>query len=226
MARTKGAKDLRPRKRKGETNGEAGIEQTVYTQVGAGHNGPPLELTEEERRALTYDWKRRYAQNEADVADLKVSLKSLKDASKELLQQASAMLGDGAADTIKDLVAAEGPVGEAALMAEVERKLNVLALLGRGAQLDLFRTPDRTPAEDRAYEHGWAAGASGETCRPPHDPSVPQHQRWLDGWHAGQAALASAFKKLEPADDEGDVRPPFLQRREAERAAADNVAAL
>jgi hypothetical protein len=227
-----------------EREAAAGKAGGASAKPGSGHNRAS-ELTQDERRALVYEYKRRRVANLAELAAIEEERKEAKAVGKTILAQAVAVIGPTAAADIEDLIAADEPGGEKALLAEVERKLGVLALLGRGAQLDLFRQPDRTPAEDLAYEHGFAAGAEGATRKPPHDPSVPQYTRWTEGWNDGQAALASAFKKLEPADaaaattapggepssqlvdesadDARDLRGNAQRQREADRARAEPI---
>jgi uncharacterized protein (UPF0335 family) len=71
-----------------------------------------------------------------------------------------------------------------------------------GAQPELpFDAVDRTPGVDSARSDGELAGASGHTCVSPHPPGSPMEQPWIEGWHDGQATLASAFKKLEAQED-------------------------
>lgn len=67
-----------------------------------------------------------------------------------------------------------------------------------GTQVDLF-DEDRTPAVDRAAAEGKIAGAEGKSCVSPHQPGTEQDQSWINGWHEGQADLASGFRKLEDA---------------------------
>lgn len=79
-----------------------------------------------------------------------------------------------------------------------------------GTQPDFFNEPDRTPDVDKAKAQGEAAGAGGKTCSSPWSVGSPQEQSWIEGWHIGQATIASAFKKLEakaaaePDDEDGD----------------------
>lgn len=97
---------------------------------------------------------------------------------------------------------------------------------------------NRTPEVDRAFERGKTAGMQGESCVPPYAAGSPQGQRWIEGWHEGQASLMAAFRAKgddpeHPAgytaddaqgdasnDDGEDLRPPFLREKEAEPPAA------
>ena len=56
---------------------------------------------------------------------------------------------------------------------------------------DMF-VDEREPAEDKAFAAGKRAGMAGETAKPPHDPSVPQYARWMEGHAEGQAIVAKA----------------------------------
>lgn len=76
-------------------------------------------------------------------------------------------------------------------------------------QLDLFAVPEDTDEEifGRAYASGLQGGKTGKdqsVC--PHGFETPAGQKWLEGWHDGQAVLMSAIKafsapaKLEKSD--------------------------
>lgn len=68
-----------------------------------------------------------------------------------------------------------------------------------GTQMEMFDGVDRRPAVDRAKAEGKKAGLSGDSRQPPYDPSVPQHQAWLEGWHEGQEVkIEKGIKPLEP----------------------------
>ena len=98
------------------------------------------------------------------------------------------------------------PKQEAKVHAAVRDRLQVAQWVGHpmGAQLDMFSEPDRTPAEDRAYDEGKQASMENKPRKPPYDPSLPQHQKWLEGYGDHQKHLASGFK---PLDDWGDSDP-------------------
>lgn len=73
-----------------------------------------------------------------------------------------------------------------------------------GTQTDLFddEYTDRTPAVDKAFEDGRIAGMAGEKCEPPY-VGGEQSNRWIEGWHEGQAVLASeGFSPLSDAIEE------------------------
>lgn len=159
------------------------------------------ELTEDERRALLYEHKRDYA--------TALEHKKAADAAlKNVCKRARAELGKDAVADIKDLIALDSPEGEAALKAEIERKIRIAKWAGAPMGTQFSFDADLTPAVERAYDLGKIAGLSGGVCKPPHDPSVPQYQQWFNGWQDGQAVLASGFKKkLEPIDVEAEHKP-------------------
>lgn len=157
-----------------------------------GHNGPP-ELTEDERRALHYRHCREY---EVVLAAKKKSDADLKNVAKRIKAESDSVA------KVKKTIQARSAEGEADLKAEIAETAEVLRWAGTsvGETVDLFPV-DRAPSVDRAHAEGKRAGLNGETCKPPHDPSVPQYKTWMEGWHEGQAALASAFEKQGPTED-------------------------
>ncbi len=163
------------------------------TAAPKGHNKP--ELTEDEKRVLIYQHKAAYT----------TAKKAVDDAKAELLRVcnlAKTECGKDAVADIKELILLEQPKGGDALKVDIDRKLRLArwanASVGTQFKFDDF---DGAPAEDVARELGKTAGLKGEICRPPYDPSVPQHKAWIDGWHEGQAVLASNFReKLKPME--------------------------
>lgn len=86
---------------------------------------------------------------------------------------------------IKLMVELQTPEGEAAFRANVAADLLAAQWQGAqiGSQLQLFLEPDRTPSEDMAYEEGVQDAMDGKTATPKYAPSVPQHQRYMAGYH-------------------------------------------
>ena len=80
------------------------------------------------------------------------------------------------------------PKQEAKVTGEVTLRLRVARWMGHpmGNQLDLFAQPDRTPAVESAYDAGKQAAMEHKSASPPHDPSTPQYERWLKGFHDEQ----------------------------------------
>lgn len=84
-----------------------------------------------------------------------------------------------------------------------------------GYQPDMFDTMrDRAPLADRARNDGKIAGMRGDDCKVPerYSPESEAGQVWVQGWHEGQAVLASAFAKRKTTDadelaEEGEGMP-------------------
>jgi hypothetical protein len=95
------------------------------------------------------------------------------------------------------------PKQEAKVHAAVHDRLQVALWVGHpmGAQLDLFAQPDRTPAVDRARDEGKQASMENRPAKPPYDPSTPQHQAYMEGFHEDQTRIQKGFK---PLKDDGD----------------------
>lgn len=186
----------------GRKRKQADIEDAIddAEKAGVGHN-KPADLTDDEKRALFFQHKRIY--------ELALAAKKQADSAlKNVCKKAKAECGNDAVSDIKDAIAFEGDDGREKFTAEIERKHRVARWLGLpvGSEPSFFEAVDRAPSEDAAYDEGKRAGMAGEIRRPPHDPSVPQYDRWLTGWSDGQQILASAFNKLktEPPVSEDD----------------------
>lgn len=166
------------------------------------------ELTPEEKQALHFAHIKEY--QVADAA-LKKAQAEIKNVGKRIKAEG------GSVAQVKKSIQAMTPEGEAALKAEMEDTAQVLRWAGVevGETKDMFPT-DRRPSEDRAFEAGKIAGMRGDDMRPPHDPSVPQYQRWLDGWHAAQEILLSGFRdKVTVKDDIEGAAPPKVDTANA-----------
>lgn len=197
------------RRKKQPTIEDAIAEKDAAEQAAAAKKNS--ELTDDEQRALLLQHKRHYE-------DALAAKKSADAALKNICKKAKAECGKNAVADIKDAIALDEPGGRDAIEQEIARKHRIARWMGLpvGAQPQMFESEDRRPATDVAYDAGKGAGMGGQDMRPPYDPSVPQHQRWLEGWHDGQEILASAFKKLEPLDvpseapnGEDTSDPPF-----------------
>lgn len=198
------------------------IEEAIAeTQAPAanGHNKP--ELTDDEQRALLLQHKKSY---EASLA-----VKKKADADfKNTCKRAKAECGKDAVADIKEAIALEAPGGKMELEAKIARQHRIARWMGLpvGAEPIMFEMQDRRPATDIAYDNGKAAGMAGDDMRSPHDPSVPQYQRWLEGWHDGQEVLLSALGKVkveapsEAKNGEDTSDPPFAAPPAEEAPAA------
>lgn len=174
MARPKGAKNKAK-----DSGGEP----------GQGHNSTPL--SDAERQALHFRHVKEY---ERELAAKKKADADLKNTAKRIKAE-----GDSVA-AVKLTIELHTPEGEAAFRARMAEQAEVAAWNGVGMQVDMF-ADERQPAEDRAFEEGRRAGMKGESNKPPYDPSVPQHTRWLEGYSDGNAVLASeGFKRLAPVE--------------------------
>jgi hypothetical protein len=172
MARKRKQKDL-----------EEAIDESVQTEKRINS-----ELTEDERRALLFQHVKTFEE--------RLAAKKKADADfKNACKVAKSELGKDAVADIKDVISLKTPEGEAALKAEVERKLRIARFMNAPVGHQFTFSDDMRPSVDRAYEDGKIVGLDGGDMRPPHDPSVPQYASWLEGWHAGQAVNASGFRQ-------------------------------
>ncbi len=173
------------------------------------------ELTDDEKRALLIQHRNAYVEALADK-------KAADAAFKNVCKKAKAECGASAVADIKSALQLEEPGGKMAVEAEIARLHRVARWMGLpvGAEPMLFEMVDRRPAVDIAYDQGKAGGMAGVTAQPPYDTSVPQYQRWLEGWHDGQEILQSAFKKLEPMEAPAVEPPPPAAEQIAEQPAA------
>jgi hypothetical protein len=93
------------------------------------------------------------------------------------------------------------PDGEAAIREKFADQIQAAKWAGSpiGTQFS-FELEDRTPAVDRAFDEGKMCAMEGGRASPPYDPSVPQHQEWLRGFHSVQdARVRDGIKPLEGA---------------------------
>jgi hypothetical protein len=179
----KGKSGPRPTRRKKQADIEEAIEDNKREELRRNS-----DLTDDELCALTYQWKRDY---EIALADKKAADAELKNVCK----RAKAELGPRALDLIKGLILLETPEGEASMRAAIEQQIRIAKWAGApiGTQFQFFETGG--PAVDQAYENGKAAGFRGDQMMPPHDPSVPQYKRWIEGWQYAQSVLMSGFRE-------------------------------
>jgi hypothetical protein len=157
------------------------------------------ELTPDEKRALHI----------AHIKEYTVAADALKKAQAKIKNVGKRIKAEGGSVAqVKQSILAQTPEGEAALKADMESTAQVLRWAGVevGETIDMFPV-DRRPSEDRAFDAGKLAGMRGDDCRPPHDPSVPQYQRWLDGWHAAQEILLSGFRDKVTVKDDVEGAP-------------------
>lgn len=153
---------------------------------GPGHNSGDLD--DEHLQALHLN---------SHVPDYEKALKEKKDADANLRNVCKRIKSEGGSvDEIKLTIALRSPAGEAALKATIEQQMRVARWSGLpvGTQGDMF-APDVRPLSERAKQEGKIAGMRGDECRPPYDGGSDGYQPWVEGWHEGQAVLASKIKK-------------------------------
>jgi len=107
------------------------------------------------------------------------------------------------------------------IIATMARRLRIARMFGHGVarQIEMFDA-DRTPAEDRAYGEGLAAGKLRRDAANPYGADSPQGQAWQRGFNDGtefiNKDLASQFetagdeiiKGSEGAEDPFDAADP------------------
>lgn len=196
----------RKKKDDGKTNGGPG--------PGAGHNKP--ELTEDERRALTYSHKAQWEKAEAVVKAATAARRAVEDLAKS-------ELGKGVVADIKELILLDMPKGNEALQASIERSLRLARWANAPVGQQFAFDVDRTPEVDRAFELGKTAGLKGEPKKPPYDHSVPQHDAWCKGWDTGYETCLSDFRsKLKPMNEKpADGEQIDLESAIASKSPAD-----
>ena len=149
---------------------------------------PPSDhnLSPDQRVALHHNHVRKYEEavrrKDRAAADLRNVCKLIK-------------AEGGTLEAIKLSVKLQSPEGEKAVRLQIEEMIRIARWMGAsvGYQMEMFE--DRRPATDRAYDDGKVAGLSGQIRKPPFsEPSLPQYQRWLEGWGDGQAGLAMKLK--------------------------------
>lgn len=135
-----------------------------------------------------------------------------KKAAKRLRDLAKTVKADGfTMKQIKIMAELATPEGEAAVKLSVMQTLEAAKWSNSplGAQLDLFGDPDRTPAVDMAFEEGIADAMASKPANPGYAPSLPQHARYMEGYHEEQARqVQKGIKKLDP--DEQAARATVL----------------
>jgi ribosome modulation factor len=178
------------------TKGASSMAKTKAEQPPeTGHNSG--ELTPSEWRALHFHHFRAIEAQKAIV-------KAAQDALKTLRKTAKA---DGCVMADLDYMARCAELEDPAIVPEELRRRAEIAswfALPVNYQPDMF--VDRMPLDERAEEEGVAAGLAGKDPKPPYDETSSAGQRWLVGWHRGQAQmredLQRAMEKRNAAKDE------------------------
>lgn len=161
-------------------------------------------LTEDQQRAVFFNHLKLFKHAETAITEIEVELRAAK---AELKNVKKLIQGEGTKLTDIDTALRLEDGGEKVLKGEIESQIKVAKWLGLPmGQSDLFGE-DRRPAVDKAFEEGKIAGMKGVSRKPPYDPSVPQHQRWLEGYAEGQAILTKKFKPKETTDTPQGSKP-------------------
>lgn len=173
--------------------GSAGGKRATRTpppdlKVVAGKNST---LSDDEERALFFQHRRFY--------ETALAVKKKADADlRNVAKKAKADLGEHAVHQIKTAIELESDDGSETIKARMERELQVARWLGLpiGAQGSLFEE-DRRPAEEKAEQEGFVAGAGGEWMKVPerYGASSPAGQAWIRGWHRGQDSIFNISEK-------------------------------
>ena len=193
MARPKGSKNKattakKPRKSK-KTN-ETKPEPSAPNASASRENEPKADpaMRELARHHADKYRKLKEAQNKANRA--------MQALGKEVK-------GDGLSmRQIKLMVELSTPEGEAAWRMTIANDLIAAQYQGAaiGQQLALFLEPDRTPSVDIAYDEGVQDSMDGKTAKSPYDPSLPQTQSYLKGYHDETERRIKAG--IKPTDEE------------------------
>lgn len=152
----------------------------------------PAELDDDQKQALFFQHLKK-------VRGLREKIASLSGELRAAYKLAKSDLGADARASIADALLLETDEGQAKMEAAIARQARIARWMAvpLGAQPDFFNT-DLAPATDRAFAAGKAARLQGQPLKPPHDPSVPQYDSWITGWHEGERVLIDAQKR----DDE------------------------
>jgi len=154
---------------------------------------------------------------------------ALNKASRAMQAFGKVVKGDGLTmRQIKLMVELQTPEGEAAFRATVAADLQAAQWQGAavGAQLSLFLEPDRTDSGDVAYEAGVQDSMDGKTASPKYAPDLPQHARYMEGYHAEtERRIKSGIVKLEDTDTNVSKLITKDERETAAKDKADAAAA-
>lgn len=168
---------------------------------GIGHNGgetldAPAELTDEQRQVLWFSAKRR-------IMSLKAAMASTNSELRLEFKKLKADLGFLRSD-VEYALGLEDDDAE-----ETHRRRMTIARWEQhpiGLQADMFPV-DRTPAVDRAYADGKRAGLAGERAEPQWHETTEQYQRYMEGFHEGNAVLAQGIKPVTRAEIIKNLEP-------------------
>jgi hypothetical protein len=162
------------------TKGASKKTKTPDRVVGKDHNS---KLTDEQRTALLLQACKQIEAKQTEMATINAAIRNLRKTAK----------ADGISPAELNFALHLRKADPDEATALFRQQVQIAKWLSHpiGKQAELFDA-DRTPIEDRAFEEGKIAGLEGLTAKPPYDAVAGQ--KWMDGWHAGQAVLAGGIK--------------------------------
>ena len=169
------------RRKSGTGNGATS--SSLPGEPGVGHN---QELSPMQKRQLFLDHK----------AKVQALVDKKNKAVSDIRNQFKKVKADGfTKHQIEDAIRMDTPEGEAELKSQIAETMQAALWVGSsiGAQLEMFNSPDRQPADDRAFDEGLQASMTGKTAKPPYDPNTSQHRSFMRGYHEHQTELAKGF---------------------------------
>ena len=192
--------------KKSKTEGKKSTKLTVVSNGAA-------DLRDDELRALAISHKGLF---ERALAAKKAKDSDFLNVSKRI----KAELGKSGVAIIKAMIELDSEEGQAVVIERIRAQAKAARWAGLpvGTQIELsLSEPDRTPAVDRARDEGVQASMGSKPAKPPYSPETPQYKSWMEGFHEHQATLAEKIGRGN--EEEKDLRPAFLQKREADRLA-------
>lgn len=191
MAKAKKAKPAAPKGPKNTKKDKKPAEIKAEASAPVGTNEPKADP---EMRELARHHRDKYV----------VAKAALSKAQRGMQAVGKQIKADGLSlRQIKLMVELSTPEGEAAWRMTIANDLIAAQYQGAaiGQQLALFLEPDRTPAVDVAYDLGVQDSIDGKAAKSPFDPSVPQSQSYLKGFHdETERRVRKGITKLEPAE--------------------------
>jgi hypothetical protein len=157
-----------------------------------GDNGAPNGLNDDERGNL---FVRELAKLEAVIAKME-TLKA------DVRNQRKRMKSDGFEGHEIDYALKLRKSEDDAMLERRRREDQVARWLAHpiGTQSDFLAQLSTNGGRDPTAL-GRLAGAEGATCKPPANLTQDDAQRWITGWHAGQASITGGIKAPEAAPD-------------------------
>ncbi|NEI71038.1 hypothetical protein GR212_15775 [Rhizobium lusitanum] len=172
------------------------------SEAGKGHNS---ELTDEQQLRLLRGHVDKITSLKAKVASATAELRNAYKTAKS----------DGVPKEDIDFAIALEKDDDDKMIQRRRRETELARLLNHpiGTQFEMFDSDPR-PLAERSFEDGKQAGLKGKDCAPDNAMGDEARNKWIEGWHAGQAILAQKFAK-------GPATPEVL--RDSEKVDAKKV---